>query len=167
LPLDPRGLTATCCRLGVRGAYPPYPSAPHPRQPRQHSNTHFFTGWMPFLLPNQQRQIIQSLKSNCTIFTVSCLSHNCYVLYQDYHSCTTENASGDWFGDVREVDLKQEPYDVCCVIYQSYILIIKSKSICTYIAPKHLSVAYSKSFLSWNNYIQCIDNSVQSRWSLF
>ena len=31
-------------------------SAPHPRQPRQHPTTQFFTGWMPFLTPNQQRQ---------------------------------------------------------------------------------------------------------------
>jgi len=31
-------------------------SAPHPRQPRQHPTTQFFTGQMPFLPPNQQRQ---------------------------------------------------------------------------------------------------------------
>jgi len=31
-------------------------SAPHPRPPRQHPTTQFFTGRMPFLLPNQQRQ---------------------------------------------------------------------------------------------------------------
>ena len=31
-------------------------SAPHPRQPRQHPTTQFFTGRMPFLPPNQQRQ---------------------------------------------------------------------------------------------------------------
>jgi len=31
-------------------------SAPHPSQPRQHPTTQFFTGRMPFLLPNQQRQ---------------------------------------------------------------------------------------------------------------
>ena len=31
-------------------------NAPHPRQPRQHPITQFFTGRMPFLLPNQQRQ---------------------------------------------------------------------------------------------------------------
>jgi len=31
-------------------------SAPHPRQPRQHPTTQFFTGWMPFLPPNQQCQ---------------------------------------------------------------------------------------------------------------
>jgi len=30
--------------------------APHPRQPRQHPTTQFFTGWMPFLTPNEQRQ---------------------------------------------------------------------------------------------------------------
>jgi len=31
-------------------------SEPHPRQPRQHPTTQFFTGGMPFLTPNQQRQ---------------------------------------------------------------------------------------------------------------
>ena len=31
-------------------------SAPHPRQPCQHPTTQFFTGRMPFLPPNQQRQ---------------------------------------------------------------------------------------------------------------
>ena len=31
-------------------------SAPHTRQPRQHPTTQFFTGRMPFLPPNQQRQ---------------------------------------------------------------------------------------------------------------
>ena len=42
-------------------------SAPHPRQPRQHPNTQFFTGWMPFLLPNQQRQSTKGrLVSNLT-----------------------------------------------------------------------------------------------------
>ena len=40
------------------------------------------------------------------------------VLYQDYHSSTTEYVGGDWFGEIREVDLKQEPQDVCSVIYQ-------------------------------------------------
>jgi len=30
--------------------------APHPRQPRQHPTTQFFTGQMPFLPPNQQCQ---------------------------------------------------------------------------------------------------------------
>ena len=36
-------------------------SAPHPRQPRQHPTTQFFTGRMPFLLPNQQRQSTEQL----------------------------------------------------------------------------------------------------------
>jgi len=41
------------------------------------------------------------------------------VLYQNYGSCTTECVTGDWFGEIREVDLagfKQEPYDVCSAI---------------------------------------------------
>jgi len=36
--------------------------APHPRQPRQHPTTQFFTGRMPFLLPNQQRQSTEDSK---------------------------------------------------------------------------------------------------------
>ena len=41
-------------------------SAPSPdRQPHQHSTTLFFTGWMPFLPPNQQRQSTESKAPNC------------------------------------------------------------------------------------------------------
>jgi len=40
-------------------------SAPHPRQPRQHPITHFFTGRMPFLPPNQQRQSTEGKASPC------------------------------------------------------------------------------------------------------
>jgi len=36
-------------------------SAPHPRQPRQHPTTRFFTGWMPFLPRNQQRQSTEGI----------------------------------------------------------------------------------------------------------
>jgi len=39
-------------------------SAPHPRQPRQHPTTQFFTGRMPFLPPNQQRQ---STEGKCPV----------------------------------------------------------------------------------------------------
>jgi len=55
------------------------------------------------------------------ISIVSYKLYNSYVLYQDYLSSTTAYVSGDSFGEVREVDLKQQPCDVCCVIYQSYI----------------------------------------------
>ena len=37
-------------------------SAPHPRQPHQHPTAQFFTGWMPFLPPNQQRHSTSALK---------------------------------------------------------------------------------------------------------
>ena len=37
------------------------PSAPHPRQPRQHPTTQFFTGRMPFLIPNQQCQSTEGI----------------------------------------------------------------------------------------------------------
>jgi len=40
-------------------------SAPHPRQPRQrrqHPTNQFFTGRMPFLPPNQQRQSTEGQK---------------------------------------------------------------------------------------------------------
>jgi len=29
--------------------------------------------------------------------------------------CTTECESADGFAEVREIDLKQEPHDVCCI----------------------------------------------------
>ena len=38
-------------------------SAPRPRQPRQHPTTQFFTGQMPFLMPNQQRQSTEGTSS--------------------------------------------------------------------------------------------------------
>ena len=40
-------------------------------------------------------------------------------------SCTTECVSGDWSDDVKEenlADLKQEPDDVCCVIFSAYFI---------------------------------------------
>jgi len=37
------------------------------------------------------------------------------VLNQDYGSSTTEYVSGGSIDEVREVDLKQEPNDVCCI----------------------------------------------------
>jgi len=40
-------------------------SAPHPRQPRQHPTTHFFTGRMAFLPPNQQRQSTEGTNLDC------------------------------------------------------------------------------------------------------
>jgi len=39
-------------------------SAPHPRQPCQHPTTQFFTGRMPFLPPNQQRQSTEGKEIN-------------------------------------------------------------------------------------------------------
>jgi len=39
-------------------------SAPHSRQPCQHPTTQFFTGRMPFLLPNQQRQSTEGMKGS-------------------------------------------------------------------------------------------------------
>jgi len=39
-------------------------SAPLPRQPRQNPTTQFFTGRMPFLPPNQQRQSTEGMFSN-------------------------------------------------------------------------------------------------------
>jgi len=48
-------------------------SAPHTRQPRQHPTTQFFTGWMPFLPPNQQ---CQSAEGILTISDISLLVSN-------------------------------------------------------------------------------------------
>ena len=39
-------------------------SAPHPRQPCQHPTTQFFTGRMPYLPPNQQRQSTEGTKTS-------------------------------------------------------------------------------------------------------
>ena len=44
-------------------------SAPHPRQPRQHPTTQFFTGRMPFLPPNQQRQSTEGIMANTGLHT--------------------------------------------------------------------------------------------------
>ena len=41
--------------------------APHPRQPRRHPTIQFFTGQMPFLPPNQQRQSTAGNKWNIQI----------------------------------------------------------------------------------------------------
>ena len=38
-------------------------SAPHPRQPHQHPTTQFFTGRMPFLPPNKQRQSTEGVNT--------------------------------------------------------------------------------------------------------
>jgi len=45
-------------------------SAPHPRQPRQHPITQFFTGRMPFLPRNQQRQSTEGIKALNFIMSV-------------------------------------------------------------------------------------------------
>jgi len=41
--------------VALAGTYASLHLAPD-RQPRQHPPLGFFTGWMPFLLPNQQHQ---------------------------------------------------------------------------------------------------------------
>ena len=51
---------------------------------------------------------------------VDCESYDYYCFCQDYHSCTTEHVTGDWFGEVDLGDLKQEPDDVCCVLCPIY-----------------------------------------------
>ena len=47
-------------------------SAPHPRQPRQHPTTQFFTGRMPFLPPNQQRQSTEGSELFQETNTIQC-----------------------------------------------------------------------------------------------
>jgi len=45
-------------------------------------------------------------------------------------SCTTECVSGDLLGEVREEELsylKQEPSDVCCVLFFSYVCFYHSR----------------------------------------
>ena len=56
------------------------------------------------------------------------------VFWQDYGSLTTECVSGDWFGEVRKeelVDLKQEPDDVCFLLYPIYNKKILFRSLAT------------------------------------
>jgi len=58
----------------------PYANLHHvpDRQPRQHCTTQFFTGQMPFLLPNQQHQSIegtpaaQKLQNPITFQNINC-----------------------------------------------------------------------------------------------
>ena len=43
-------------------------------------------------------------------------------------SCTTERASENWFGEIREVDLshlEKEPHDVCCILWLVWIFTTK------------------------------------------
>ena len=54
------------------------------------------------------------------------------VFCQDYGSSTTECVSEDWLDEVREVDLadlKQEPDDVCCVLYPIYQFTTAEKNV--------------------------------------
>jgi len=46
-------------------------SAPHPRQPRPHPSTQFFTSGMPFLPPNQQRQSTEGIGTEGMCFLVA------------------------------------------------------------------------------------------------
>ena len=50
------------------------------------------------------------------------------MFYQTYGSSATACVSGDWFGEVREVDLadlKQEPDDVHMLCSLSYVILGK------------------------------------------
>jgi len=51
-------------------------SAPHPRQPRQHPTTQFFTGRMPFLPPNQQCQSTEGISNTVTNKGISTIPSN-------------------------------------------------------------------------------------------
>jgi len=42
------------------------------RQPRQHPTTQFFTGWMPFLPPNQQCQSTEGTQLSMTLLLIFC-----------------------------------------------------------------------------------------------
>ena len=53
----------------------------------------------------------------------ACKLYKSLCFYQDCGSNTRECISGDWFGEVREVDLadlKQEPDDVCFILCLPY-----------------------------------------------
>jgi len=56
-------------------------SAPHPRQPRQHPTTQFFTGLMSFLPPNQQRQSTEGNSHHPQRFVLGThLSWSCFEM---------------------------------------------------------------------------------------
>jgi len=58
-------LDFTEARVAVASAGPYASLHPAPdRQPCQHPTTQFFTGWMPFLPPNQQHQSTEGSKIN-------------------------------------------------------------------------------------------------------
>jgi len=42
-------------------------SAPHPRQPRQHPTTQFFTGWMPFCRPTNSVKALKATALKATM----------------------------------------------------------------------------------------------------
>ena len=64
-------------------------SAPHPRQPRQHPTTQFFTGRMPFLTPNQQRR---STKGKFTYHTyILVLCEMCIYMWTKVAVCHQHN----------------------------------------------------------------------------
>jgi len=60
-------------------------SAPHPRRPRQHPTTQFFTGRMPFLPPNQQRQ---STEGTINVHHKSIMFAICQNMQFDHFLCS-------------------------------------------------------------------------------
>ena len=76
-------------------------SAPHPRQLCQHPTTQFFTGRMPFLPPNQQRQsteviVMYSVNSCCQSLTLLLNATDIYCFTMDYRQVDDGNLSLLW-----------------------------------------------------------------------
>jgi len=72
-------------------------SAPHPRRPRQHPTTQFFTGWMPFLPPNQQRQSTEGDNWYHSVYIVW-WNLNYYCFYYYYYHFTAPGLCPGVFG---------------------------------------------------------------------
>jgi len=105
-------------------------SAPHPRQPRQHPTTQFFTGRMPFLPPNQQCQSTEVLHSywllnfNCGLgYGADMVPHsqNVFLVHDNFDSNCQKNpthhplASRDWMleDSVLKIKRKQQRRSNC------------------------------------------------------
>ena len=67
-------------------------SAAHPRQPRQHPTTQFFTGKMPFLPPNQQRQSISLLFSYSALGCKSVIINQSKIMVSWVHASLAPNS---------------------------------------------------------------------------
>jgi len=70
---------------------------------------------------NEEQLKVEETNDSCRVDFVEIVP----IIRDTDGSAATKCVSGDWFGDVREVelpDLKQEPHYVCCVLYPIFSL---------------------------------------------